>query len=170
MVQPRDSTKKVYYPRKYYAGLSKTKKAQRRREIARFGAKDTADPSAYVGFKTDVGVKTRTSGYTQTLKRRFASMGVTGTQTLRDKARLTGVPYSVLKECYDRGLAAWRTGHRPGATQQQWGYARVASLLVCGKTHYGPDADLVRKGLSASRKARTWWKECAPLQKSSDSL
>ena len=161
MVQPRGSKKHTdYYPRKYYAGLSKTKKAQRRREIARFGAKDTADASAYVGFKTDVGVKTRTSGYTQTLKRRFASMGIEGTQTLRNKAKITGVPYGVLKECYDRGLAAWRTGHLPGATQQQWGHARVASLLVCGKTHYGPDADLVRKGRSGSRRAGRWWKGC----------
>ena len=167
MVQPRVRTRKAgkaagkapYFPRKYYAGLSKTQKAKRLREIKRFGAKDTADPSAYVGFKTDVGVKTRKSGYTKALAERFAALGITGTQTLEDKARITGVPYEILKECYDRGMAAWRTGHRPGATQQQWGYARVASFLVCGKTHYGPDADLVRKAQS-SPQARTWWKGC----------
>ena len=58
-------------------------------------------------------------------------------------------------------MAAWRTGHRPGATEQQWGWARVASMLVCGKTHYGPDADLVRKARRTSRSARKWFKRCA---------
>lgn len=150
----------AYHPRKYYAGLSATKKAQRRREIARFGAKDWKDPSAYKGFRTDVGVPTRTSSYTKTLKRRFATLGYVGTQTLRNKARISGVPYKHVKACYNRGLAAWRTGHRPGATEQQWGHARVASMLVCGKTHYGPDADIVRAAKSESAKARAWWKEC----------
>ena len=149
-----------FHPTRYYAGLSKTKKLKRYREIKKFGALSSDDPKAYVGFHTNVGVKTKTSSYVQTLKRRFASMGITGTQTLKQKAKITGVGYKFLKECYDRGLAAWRTGHRPGATGQQWGYARVASLLVCGKTHYGPDADLVRKAKRASRKARIWWKHC----------
>jgi hypothetical protein len=157
----RSRTRKaLYHPRRYYAGLSATKKAQRRREILRFGAKDWKDPSAYKGFPTDVHVPTRTSSYVKTLKRRFAAGGITGTQTLRQKARISGVPYPILKACYNRGLAAWRTGHRPGATEQQWGHARVASFLVCGKTHYGPDADLVRDAKSASRKARAWWKAC----------
>jgi len=147
-------------PTRYYAGLSKTKKAERFREIRKFGALASNDPRAYVGFKTDIGVKTKTSSYVKTLKKRFASMGIHGTQTLRQKAKHSGVPFKFLKESYDRGLAAWRTGHRPGATGQQWGHARVASLLVCGKTYYGPDADLVRKSKTQSRRARRWWKDC----------
>jgi hypothetical protein len=149
-----------FHPTRYYAGLSNTQKAKRFREIRKFGALDSNDPKAYVGFKTDRGVKTKTSSYVKTLKKRFASMGVHGTQTLKQKAKVSGVPFKFLQESYDRGLAAWRTGHRPGATGQQWGHARVASLLVCGKTHYGPDADLVRKARAQSRSARRWWKDC----------
>lgn len=149
-----------FHPTRYYAGLSKTKKLKRSREIKKFGALASDNPKAYVGFQTDIGVKTKTSSYVKTLKNRFASMGITGTQTLKQKAKITGVPYNLLKNCYDRGLAAWRTGHRPGATGPQWGYARVASLLVCGKTHYGPDADLVRKAKQQSRRARKWWRNC----------
>ncbi len=81
-------------------------------------------------------------------------------KSLTQKAKATGVPVRFLQESYDRGLAAWRTGHRPGATGQQWGYARVHSLLMCGKTHYGPDSDLVREAKAASAEARRWFGRC----------
>jgi hypothetical protein len=146
-----------YHPTRYYSGLSKTRKLKRYREIQKFGALASDDPRAYVGFKTDIGVKTKTSSYVKTLKARLRT---DESLSLQQKAERTGVPYRFLHECYDRGLAAWRTGHRPGATGPQWGHARVASLLVCGKTHYGPDADLVRKAKRVSRRARKWWVSC----------
>ena len=147
-------TRKLY-PTKYYRGLSNKKKTQRKKEIAKFGALNAKDPKAYVGFKTDRGFKTRKSGYTEQWNRLFPDA-----KSIADRAKVTGVPQDLLQDCYDRGLAAWRTGHRPGATQQQWGYARVSSLLVCGKTHYGPDADLVRKAKTRSARARKWFSRC----------
>jgi hypothetical protein len=57
-------------------------------------------------------------------------------------------------------MAAWRTGHRPGATQQQWGYARVHSFLLCGKTAKSTDSDLVQKAKRTTRKAKAWYKNC----------
>ena len=60
----------------------------------------------------------------------------------------TGFPANLLKQSFDRGMAAWATGHRPGQTQQQWGYARVSSLLMKGKTFEGPDKDLYLKALN----------------------
>jgi hypothetical protein len=145
-----------YYPRKYYAGLSQKQKTRRLKEIKRFGSMSWKSRKAYKGFQTDRGVKTRKSSYVQKLARVLP-----GVTSLTEKAKLTGVPRQILEECYNRGMAAWRTGHRPGATEQQWGHARVASLLVCGKTHYGPDSDLVRKAKTRSVKARRWWsKQC----------
>ena len=47
---------------------------------------------------------------------------------LVNKQKQKGVPYSILKKIYDRGMAAWKGGHRPGATQQQWAFARVNSM------------------------------------------
>ena len=58
------------------------------------------------------------------------------------KAEKTGMPYGILKKVYDRGMAAWRTGHRPGSSQQQWAYARVNSFITGGKTRTTGDADL----------------------------
>jgi len=54
---------------------------------------------------------------------------ITGLQNKSDK---TGIPYGILKKVYDRGMAAWRGGHRPGATQQQWAFARVNSFITGG--------------------------------------
>ena len=148
---------KPYWPRRYYAGLSNKKKTMRLKEIKKFGSMPWKSRKAYVGFKTDRAIKTRKSSYTKQLNKLLP-----GVTSLEEKAKLTGVPKQILKESYNRGMAAWRTGHRPGATEQQWGHARVASFLVCGKTHYGPDSDLVRKAKARSVKARKWWsKTCA---------
>ena len=98
------------------------------------------NPRAYVGFKTDKGVRTRKSGYTAAWKRKFPNA-----DSLEDKAKASGVPLKYIKEVYNRGMAAWRTGHRPGATQQQWGYARVHSFLLKGKTYRTADSDIAKK-------------------------
>jgi hypothetical protein len=145
----------MYEPRKYFSGLSKTRKAQRKREIRKYGSMSWKSPKAYVGFKTDRNIRTRKSGYTAQWKKLYPEA-----KSLEDKAHVTGVPVKALKESYNRGMAAWRTGHRPGATQQQWGYARVNSLLMCGKTFHSTDSDIVRKTRKTSKAARKWWKDC----------
>jgi len=145
----------TYWPYKYHAGLSKTKNKTRKAEAKKFGAKHWKDPAAYTGFKTDRGIKTRKSSYSANWERRFP-----GVKSLEDRAAATGVPVRFLRESYNRGMAAWRTGHRPGATEQQWGWARVSSFLLCGKTHYTTDADLVKKAVAASKTAAAWFKQC----------
>ena len=65
---------------------------------------------------------------------------------LKKKAEKTGMPYGILKKVYDRGVAAWRTGHRPGTTPQQWGYARVNSFVTKSSGTWGKaDSDLAAK-------------------------
>ncbi len=149
-----------FWPPKYFKGLSKTRKAKRKTEIKKYGALDWKDPKAYVGFKTNVGVKTRKSGYSQEWERLFP-----GVKSLQDRANLTGVPLDLIEESYNRGMAAWRTGHRPGATQQQWGYARVSSMLLLGKTAMTTDSDLVREAKKRSAKARAWYSKIAKKSK-----
>lgn len=64
---------------------------------------------------------------------------------LMNKSEKTGISYSILKQVYDRGLAAYKTGHRPGATAQQWAFARVNSFITKGKTWSTTDADLAKQ-------------------------
>jgi hypothetical protein len=141
-----------YSPLKYFKGLSSRKKTQRKKEIAKFGSFFWKDPRAYVGFSTDKNVKTRKSSYTAKFKKLFPKAN-----SLTQKAKATGVPVGYLKKSYNRGMAAWRTGHRPGATEQQWGYARVHSLLTCGKTYRTTDSDIVKEAKRKSRSAKRWW-------------
>ena len=62
---------------------------------------------------------------------------------LKKKAAKSGISLGTLKKVYNRGMAAWRTGHRPGTTPQQWGMARVNSYITKGKgTYHGADKDL----------------------------
>ena len=64
---------------------------------------------------------------------------------LEKKAKQSGISYGILKQVYDRGMAAWKGGHRPGATSHQWAFARVNSFIVGGKTRKTADADLWKK-------------------------
>lgn len=61
---------------------------------------------------------------------------------LRKKSEKSGISYGILKKVYDRGMAAWRTGHRPGTTPHQWAFARVNSYITKGKTYHTADKDL----------------------------
>jgi hypothetical protein len=140
------------HPTRYYRGLSSKKKTQRKKEIEKYGSMSWKNPKAYVGFKTDKGVKTRRSNYTVSWKRKFPNA-----TSLKAKSQASGVPLNYIKKSFNRGMAAWRTGHRPGATEQQWGYARVHSFLMCGKTHYSTDSDLVNQAKKKSKTARRWW-------------
>jgi hypothetical protein len=65
---------------------------------------------------------------------------------LENKAKKTGMPYGILKKVYDRGMAAWKGGHRPGAGQQQWAFARVNSFVTKSSGTWGKaDKDLAQK-------------------------
>ena len=67
-------------------------------------------------------------------------------KAVQNKAKKTGMPYSILKQVYNRGMAAWKGGHRPGATQQQWALARVNSFVTKSSgTWGGADKDLAKK-------------------------
>lgn len=50
--------------------------------------------------------------------------------SFEDKSKASGISVSTLKKVYDRGVAAWKTGHRPGTTPSQWGHARVNAFIA----------------------------------------
>jgi hypothetical protein len=126
----RKSEGRIYAPLKYFKGLETLGQVETRyKKMLRKDYKD---------FKTDKGQKTKTSSYTQKFRKRYGS----DVKSLPDIAKATGLPLKTLKTVYNRGLAAWRTGHRPGASPQAWGYARVHSFVTKGKTYYTADKDL----------------------------
>ena len=144
------SNTRRFKPEKYYRGLTLKKKIQREKEIKAHSI-DFKNPKAYTPFKTDA-VKTKSSSYTKQWNKLFPDA-----KSLEERAAATGVPVNVLKESYNRGLAAWRTGHRPGASQQAWGYARVHSFLLKGKTYQTADADIAKRAKEESASAKKWF-------------
>jgi len=65
---------------------------------------------------------------------------------IKKKAEKSGMPYSILKKVFDRGMAAWKGGHRPGASQHQWAFARVNSFVTKSSgTWGGADKDLAKQ-------------------------
>ena len=120
----------IYAPLKYFRGLTTLGQVETRyKKMLRKDYKD---------FETDKGQKTRTSSYTQRFRKKYGP----DVKSLPEIAKATGIPLKTLQTVYNRGLAAWRTGHRPGASPQAWGYARVHSFVTKGKTYYTADANL----------------------------
>ena len=104
---------------------------------------DWKDEKSYKKFKTNTNIKPKSSKYTLVFYEQYP-----GARSLQQKANVTGIPIDILKKVYDKGLAAWRTGHRPGASQQAWGYARVHSFIMLGCTAFTSDKLLMENAIS----------------------
>ena len=71
---------------------------------------------------------------------------------LAAKAEKSGMPIGILRKVYNRGMAAWKTGHRPGTTPQQWAMARVNSFVTKSSGTWGKaDKDLAAKVRAAKK-------------------
>ena len=141
---------------KYYSGLSKSTSSSRKKHFEKGEKMDDDNPAAYEPAPGDARAKTKPSKYTIQYKNKYkestsfiksrAKEKINEEITaVKNKSEKSGIPYSILKSVYDRGIAAWRTGHRPGTTPQQWALARVNSFIVGGKTRTTADADLWKK-------------------------
>ena len=129
-------------PKKYVAGLSDKEKKSHDRHLEKQGKKSDSDKSAYKQSPADKVAKTKTSVHTTKYKQMFGEE----IKGLKNKAEKSGMPYSILKQVYDRGMAAWKGGHRPGTTPQQWAFARVNSFITKSSGTWGKaDADLAKK-------------------------
>jgi hypothetical protein len=148
---------KISTPLRYFQGL-KTKKAVKQRiqtmyQNVQDAKKHIDKPEFYKKFVTDANIKTKKkSSWTEQFHAKYGKK----MQELKDKypkkdifIRIeiaTGLKSSLLKESYKRGLGAYKTGHRPGATAEQWGYARMYSLIIRYKDDSLPhDTDLAKK-------------------------
>ena len=131
---PEIKDKEGTQPAKYYAGdMSKSTKEKR---AAHFSKKKSGPAPG------NASAETKPSKHTKKYKQMFGEE----IEGLKNKAEKSGMPYGILKKVYDRGMAAYKTGHRPGTTAQQWAFARVNSFVTKSKgTWGGADKDLAAK-------------------------
>lgn len=73
---------------------------------------------------------------------------------LKNKAKKTGFPLGILRQVYKRGFSAWKKGHVPGTTPQQWAMARVNSFLVGGRTTEVADKALYKQAKANLKKKK----------------
>ena len=156
--QPQDKdVKKVKgtQPKKYYKTLDKdTKKKRADFFKTRKPYSKSDDDDDYKPAPGDAKAKTKPSGFTKKFKQMYGEVkDINETiKAVQNKAKKTGMPYSILKQVYNRGMAAWKGGHRPGATQQQWALARVNSFVTKSSgTWGGADKDLAKKVRAAKK-------------------
>ena len=148
---PDIKDRKGTQPAKYHSGLSKSTKAKRDAHFKKGQKMDDNNPAAYKPAPGDPSAKTKESKYTKKFKDMYGEEKMKEeifedtSEALKNKAEKSGVSVGILRKVYNRGVAAWRTGHRPGTTPEQWGMARVNSFLTGGKTRTTADADLWKK-------------------------
>lgn len=163
----------------YYKDLPKSTAQKKKAQISKQAEMPDDDPSAYKELPGDKKAqqqgKVKTSKYTKKYHELYGddeknesvneadkdekpdekllNAGPIGNpdieKALKKKVEDTGVDIKILRAVMRKGMAAWKAGHRPGATQEQWGYARVNSFLTKGKTvgtnsDPGPDYRLAK--------------------------
>jgi hypothetical protein len=75
-------------------------------------------------------------------------------KALKKKSDKTGFPLGILKQVWKKGYAAWKTGHVPGTTPQQWAMARVNSFVTGGKTTKMHDKKLYQRAKENRKKKK----------------
>lgn len=139
-------------PDKYKAGLTKEEQKIAKREaketMARAKDASVSSKDLYKDWESDRRFKDRNkeipkSKATKAFESRFNESN--SEDALKEKAKKSGISYSILKEVFNRGMAAWRSGHRPGVAPQQWALGRVNSFITgVGKARQA-DEDLWKK-------------------------
>ena len=139
---------KLWEGEAYHRGLSKSSKAKRKAQFKKQAAMDDDNPDAYKPAVGDKTAKTRMSTHTAKMRKMYPDVyeESKSDKSLAKKAKASGMPLGILRQVYNRGVAAWKTGHRPGTTPEQWGHARVNSFVTKSSGTWGKaDKDLADK-------------------------
>ena len=164
------------FPDKYLKGLTPLEKMIAEDEIDKGYEYDEDDPKAYKFWKSDIKAKARGMKigpskhrlkyykmYRNNIDPDYKPSGKTQKAKFLNRiAKETGIKKKYLEEIYNKGLAAWRVGHRPGVQQHQWAAGRVYAFAVAAESSTGkgkPDNKLaveagVRKNPPVGVKAR----------------
>ena len=139
-------------PKRYLKGLNKTEKAIAKYEVDRGYKYDIDDPEAYEDWKSDImakarGMETAPSRFKLKFIKKYGPLPK-GKDLVSRLAKATGIKKQYIQKAYDKGLAAWRGGHRPGTVQHQWASGRAYALVMGAPTSTGkgkPDFQLAVK-------------------------
>lgn len=73
---------------------------------------------------------------------------------LKNKSKQSGIPVTILRKVFSKGMQAWNAGHRPGVAQHQWAMGRVNSFITGSGGARKADADLWSKAKAAKARKK----------------
>jgi hypothetical protein len=167
-----DDQKKV--PEKYLKGLKdkgkKGSKEAMKREIEKFSGKDKYKQDWDADYDDEGGrINTKQGAATNAFKKRFGEIiqqkvveymdaisldEDASEEGLQNKAEKSEIPLGILRQVYNKGQAAWNTGHRPGVSQDQWAMGRVNSFITGVGGSRSADSKLWKQAQAAKKKKK----------------
>jgi hypothetical protein len=149
----------------YFKGLNKKEKDAKLSQMQRQTKMKDSDPNAYKPMAGDLDKAGKFKGsnvkssFTKKVNMDLSENAVftfsewvalneakAADESLKKKAKKYGMPFGILKQVFNRGMAAWKTGHRPGQSQIAWAHARVNSFVTKSSGTWGKaDKDLAQK-------------------------
>jgi len=164
-LKEQDTLKKKVKNDGYYKGLSTSTAQKKITQIKKQADLPDDDPKAYKElpgdtkgkkllkksqhtkdyetlYKKDESITEKAEGDRSPIDSKSIETG------LKNKSEETGVPVELLRIVMRRGMAAWKSGHRPGAGQEQWGYARLNSFLTKAPGTWGRPIDDPKRNYS----------------------
>ena len=111
--------------------------------------------------RKESGKKAPKSKHTEKYERMFGkdsednseALDFSASKSLAKKAKKSGFSVSTLRKVYQRGMGAWKSGHRPGMSPQAWAMARVNSFITGGGARKA-DSDLLGGGKGKGGKGK----------------
>lgn len=142
--------------KKYASGLTSEEQKTAKREAKETMEKKGSAKEVYEDWDSDKSYRDRQkkkgksmpkSAATKAYEDKFESSESEdfSDKGLAAKAKKSGISLSTLKAVYQRGMAAWKSGHRPGVSPQQWAMARVNSFITGKGGARKADSDLWKK-------------------------
>lgn len=132
-------------PNKYLSGLKEKgkfgSKEAMKKEIDEFRGSDNYKLNWDADYKDGKRIKTKKGKATKAFEKRFGTtkeqienkeqmLDENVSKALKNKAKKSGISVGTLRKVYNRGKAAWNSGHRPGVAQNQWAMGRVNSFIT----------------------------------------
>ena len=134
-------------PARYLSGLEGDLRRARDKEIgrrSRLAKSEPNHPDLSKPLPGDAEAKTKTSRYTAAFKETYGDLS--GFDAI---AKATGISVQDVETVYARGVqAAKSSGHRPGVSKEQWGWARLYAFIMKLKhdmDEVDHDQDIARK-------------------------
>ena len=147
-------------PKKYLKGLKEKgkygSKEAMKKEIKKFSGSGEYKKNWDADYKDGKRIKTKKSASTKAYEKMYESDLCEASDNidvaLKNKSDKTGISKSILRKVYNRGKAAWNSGHRPGVAQDQWAMGRVNSFITGSGGARKADKDLWDKAKKSRKK------------------